>query len=542
MHRNRLSMPRLAAASVACVLGLAAQVPAAAPAAAETSGTYIVVYRSPSQVDRDALSANGHEIISDLGPAGVMIVNSSNKAGLEALPGVTDIAEDSPLLQVPVDGVEVAEGLTADVDGAGGSSCASTTLSCGLQWDLARIHVPDAWKTTKGSPSVKVAVLDTGLNSKHEEVGSNYDVADSKSFVQPSTFCPADSSTFKSIEDFNGHGTWTATHVAGRNGPLMTGIAPDTTLVNVRVLGACGRGRFSWVFSGMFYATQIGASVVSMSLGGFVCADRVVPRSPYCSDPHAVKLGRALFRANSQLVDFMRDHGTVTIAAAGNSHGLMQQDGRMVGPGLAFGGVNGPSPLNDMTGLFEVPGGAHSAVAVAALNRITAAGSDGATKFGQYGVGERDQLTYYSNFGEKIAVSAPGGARNFNVPTFDCLTSNCARLGTSSRTAFDNPGDFGAYGVGCTSCYAFIQGTSMATPQVAGVAALALAAHPDMTADALVLLLKQSVTSFADPNATPPISNDPGSPQFNYDVAYGTAGVPNHLMGTGVIDAALGVG
>lgn len=537
MHDRLLGVSRLAAAGAAAVIGLVAQLPAATAAAADASNTYIVVYRSASQVDRDALSANGHQILSDLGAAGVMIVSSSNPAGLEALPGVTDVADDSLTLRIPEVSVEVAEG----IEGGGGSSCASATTSCGLQWDLARIHVPDAWQTTMGSPSVKVAVLDTGLNSRHEEVGPNYDVAESKSFVQPSTFCPADKNTFNSIEDFNGHGTWTATHVAGRNGPLMTGIAPNTTLVNVRVLGACGAGRFSWVFGGMFYATQIGASVVSMSLGGYVCADRVVPRSPYCSDPHAVKRGRALQRANSQLVDFMRDHGTITVAAAGNDHSLMQESGRMVGPGLAFGGVVGPSPLNDMTGLFEVPGGAHSAVAVGALNRITAAGSAGQTKFGQYGVGQRDQLTYYSNYGQKIAVSAPGGARNFNVPNFDCLVANCSRLGTSSPTAFDNPGDFGAFGVGCKSCYAFIQGTSMATPQVAGVAALALAAHPSMTADALVRLMQQSVTSFTDPNATPPISNDPGSPQFNYDIAYGTDGVSNHLMGTGVIDAALGV-
>ena len=180
-------------------------------------------------------------------------------------------------------------------------------------------------------------------------------------------------------------------------------------------------------------------------------------------------------------------------------------------------------------------------VAVAALNRVTTGGSAAETKFGQYGVGRKDQLTYYSNFGQKIAVAAPGGARNFNVPNFDCLTSACSRLGTSAPGAFDNPGDFGAFDVSCTSCYAFIQGTSMATPQVAGVAALALAAHPGTTPDALVRLLQRSVTSFTDPNATPAISNDAGSPQFNYDVAYGTSSVPSDQMGAGVIDAALAV-
>jgi subtilisin family serine protease len=537
----RLKLPgmsRVAAAGAAVLVGLAAQVPAATTAVGDAGQTYIVVYGSASQVDRAALTAGGDQIVADLGAAGVMIVSSSNQARLEALPGVTDVADDSLTLQVPDESAETAPAIA----GGGGFNCASTTKSCGLQWDLARIHVPDAWKTTQGSPSVKVAVLDTGLDSKHEEVGANYDIAESKSFVQPSKSCPADNNTFNSIEDFNGHGTWTATHVAGRDGPQMTGIAPNTTLVNVRVLGACGSGSFSGVFAGMFYANQIGASIVSMSLGGFVCADRVVPGSPYCSDPHAVKQGRTLFRANTKLVDFMTDHGTVVIAAAGNNHTQMQQDGRMVGNQL--GSLPpGFSPGNDITGLFEVPGGAHNAVAVAALNRVTAAGPNGSTRFGQYGVGTRDQLTYYSNFGQKVAVSAPGGARNFNVPLFDCLISNCARLGNSSGN-LDNPGDFGAVGVpvGCTNCYTFMQGTSMATPQVAGVAALALAAHPGLTSDQLVKLLLRSTTAFTDPNATPAISNDPASPQFNYDIAYGTDGVTNHLMGSGVIDAALAVG
>jgi subtilisin family serine protease len=168
------------------------------------------------------------------------------------------------------------------------------------------------------------------------------------------------------------------------------------------------------------------------------------------------------------------------------------------------------------------------------------------TKYGQYGAGQSDQLTYYSSYGERIDVSAPGGARNYNVPNADCKSTNCRRLGLSSPTATDNPGDYGAWGFAngapCSTCYIFVQGTSMATPQVAGVAVLALSANPSLTPKGLVDLLRQSVTPFAAPNATPRVEENPAKPTYNFSVAYGEPGVSNSLMGPGVIDAALAVG
>ncbi len=94
------------------------------------------------------------------------------------MPGVSGIAKDGMHIRIPKN-----EGIPFKSSGGKPKGCATNNSSCPLQWDLTRIHLPRAWQTTRGSDKVRVAVLDTGLRSTHEEVGSNYDIADSRSFV-----------------------------------------------------------------------------------------------------------------------------------------------------------------------------------------------------------------------------------------------------------------------------------------------------------------------------------------------------------------------
>ncbi len=538
---------RALAGAGSLVLGLLAVGPVPA-AASGSEDNYIVIYDSNTQVSeasKGEVRATGAKVTAELGDAGLLGVQTSNPSYLTLLNGVVGVAKERVRFQVPAEQVIP---FSEDPSGSGGG-CASTDASCSLQWDLARIHVAQAWNETMGTPKVKVAVIDTGLTSSHQEVGPNYDKAESASFVQPNSFCAADAATYSSIEDFNGHGTWTNTHVAGVNGAFMTGIAPKATLVNIRVLGACGFGFDSWVMNGMLYGNKIGAQVESMSLGGFMCGHGIVAGSFYCDNAAHVGTDPLLWKAYQQLVSYMLKHGTVVVAAAGNDHAQLDASGQYVSHGtLASSGIVGPSPLNDFFGLTEAPGGVPGVVAVAALNRVTAAAASPAeTKFGQYGVGRTDQLSYFSNYGQRIDVSAPGGARNYNVPAFDCLSPNCARAITSSPTATDNPEDFGAWGLDahgnpCSNCYAFVQGTSMATPQVAGVAVLALSANPELSPRELVSLLRRSVSSFGNRDATPPIEDLTSKPTWNYSMDYDAAGVANRMMGRGVIDAARAVG
>jgi subtilisin family serine protease len=510
--------------------------------AAGPASTYIVLYNPGVQANQAILKAHGHTVIRDFSQAGLLIVRSSDPTNLAIMPGVSGVAKDGLHMRIPIN-----EGIAFKSPPGKPKGCASSSKTCPFQWDLARIHLPRAWQTTQGSASVRVAVLDTGLRSTHEEVGSNYDVIASRSFVQPTPACPQDASTYSSTEDFNGHGTWTNTHIAGINGPLMTGIAPSTTLINIRVLGACGSGSDSWILTGMLYGNEVGARIESMSLGGFLCADGIVPGSAYCSTREQVGDQPIVYRAYQQVISYLLKHGTLVIAASGNEHVQLDQQGRVKSVGSAAYSVPRNDPKNDLRGTTEIPGGLAGVVSVAAVNRITGpATSPTATKFGQFGSGQRDQLTYYSNYGPRIDVSAPGGSRNYNVPKYDCLSNSCARLDPSAPLVSDNPGDFGAWafdptGKPCDTCYVNIQGTSMATPQVAGVAALALATHPNLSAIQLIRLLRSSVTDFLNANATPPISANPAQPTYNYSLDYHAPGIPNSQMGSGVIDAAIAV-
>lgn len=95
-------------------------------------------------------------------------------------------------------------------------------------------------------------------------------------------------------------------------------------------------------------------------------------------------------------------------------------------------------------------------------------------------VGRNGGRAYYSNYGSNIDVAAPGGAQSF---------------------ANDSEGVLSTYNSGSTTpssdSYGFLQGTSMAAPHVAGVAALIKQAKPNATPDEIESILKSTTRSFA---------------------------------------------
>jgi subtilisin family serine protease len=375
-------------------------------------------------------------------------------------------------------------------------------------WDYGRMGLPKGWRTTAGSPKVTVGVSDTGLDYTHSELAPKVErVIDFTQFEDP-PFCktefglsdeelaaefggPADG-------DWYGHGSWIGGNIAAaldRQG--VNGIAPKVGLVSLKIAQWCGFAYDSSIINSFLVAADLGIDVVNISFGGYL--DR--------SDPEQ----ELIYRAFVDAVRYARSKGTVIVAAAGNESarigagGLVLSHGTLTTPGDA---------VFDAFGLYEVPGGIPGVVNVSStgnvVNRSSAtcppgtAGDPGpppdfnatckpaSDPHQAAGPGRKNQLAYYSNYGPRIDLAGPGGARKFNLPNYDRggtpgfpftsddLTNVWQDFNITSNFATQLSCFVFTSGSGFPpgECYTAIQGTSMAAPHVAGAFALSASAHP----------------------------------------------------------------
>ena len=183
-----------------------------------------------------------------------------------------------------------------------------------LDTSVPQIGAPAAWSRGFDGSSVKVAVLDSGIDATHP------DLADRITEKVDFTDSP------KGTEDEHGHGTHVASTIVGTgqaSAGLRRGVAPGAKLLVGRVCGADGSCSGDSVIAGMEWAAQAGADVVNMSLGG--------PPSDG-TDPLSTSVNK-----------LSRDHGTLFVISAGN---------------------NGPD-----SGTVSSPGAADEALAVAAVDK-----------------------------------------------------------------------------------------------------------------------------------------------------------------------------
>lgn len=151
------------------------------------------------------------------------------------------------------------------------------------------IYLKEAHLITKGSPEIKIAVLDTGIETAHQEFkirfSSNTSSTQSDSkFKYDKDFVDIIDGASKFVGDFLdmddvpddtvGHGTHVAGIIGSEGKNMALGVAPRCTIIPIKVLGALktdnkvvGAGLIDNIDSGIKYAVDSGADVINMSLG-----------------------------------------------------------------------------------------------------------------------------------------------------------------------------------------------------------------------------------------------------------------------------------
>ena len=164
------------------------------------------------------------------------------------------------------------------------------------QWGFARTEIAKVHEVLRGvrpQKEVLIAILDTGVDAKHEDLRTNY------------------TSTKKRYDqDTQGHGTHCAGVAAAvsNNGLGIASPAPSPDFVEVtsiKVLSNFGIGTQRGIVNGILEAADRGADVISMSLGG-----RSTPTKQ---------------RAYEEAIAYASKQGAVVIAAAGNNNGPARQ-------------------------------------------------------------------------------------------------------------------------------------------------------------------------------------------------------------------------
>ena len=339
-----------------------------------------------------------------------------------------------------------------------------------LQWDMDQINAPRAHDRQAGRRAVDVGILDSGIDGRHPDflldgAGSNVDCARGRNSV---SFLPAGPGvgTPDPCTDNQFHGTHVAgTVAAAANGVGMVGVAPNVTLVPVKVCDASGYCYASAVVDGITYAGDQQLDVINMSF--FVDDNEFQESTEFkcSSDPTQRTFKEAVDRA----IQYARHRGVTPVAALGNS----DQD-------LAHPVDDSGQPISNECEV--VPAETQGVIGTGAL-------------------GARSEKASYSNYGTgAVDVTAPGG---------NGTTGDCRRTILSTLPA-------GAYGC--------IQGTSMASPHAAGVAALIVSQFGTLGKDGDVKLPPTTVESILQGSA----------------IDIGLAGY-DECFGNGRIDAARAV-
>ncbi|MBB4893075.1 subtilisin family serine protease [Streptomyces olivoverticillatus] len=445
---------------------------------------------------KKAVADAGGTVTVAYGQIGVVVAHSKNPdfaKALRAVPGVqsagaTRTAPITPAATTDYGKPERLKASDAKALAAARTAKPGQEPLEGLQWDIGAIGADKAAKVNPGSRKVTVGVIDTGVDDTHPDLAPNFSKGQSASCVTgKADTTPGAWRPFNPDEDYHG------THVAGeiaaaRNGIGVAGVAPGVKVSAIKVSTA--KGSF-------FYAESVVCAFV------FAAEHHIaVTNNSYFVDPWMFNCAddpdqKAIADAVGRAAKYAQDKGTVNVASAGNSN--FDLAAKEIADASSPNDNSKPLPRKiDPHTCLDVPAQLPGVVTVAAT-------------------GVKSQKSFYSNYGlNAVDVAAPGGD-SMQVPDLPAK---------DGRILSTMPG----------GDYAYLQGTSMAGPHVAGVAALLKSAHPKSSPQEIQWLLKAQAKNPGCPTA----AYDPDGKGTWKAACTGTRHV-NSFYGFGIVDALAAV-
>ena len=390
------------------------------------------------------------------------------------------------------------------------------------QWDKSLINASEtgSYQFATGA-GVRVGVIDGGVDMTHPDIVPNLDVDSSCSFIfddtptaHPDEIANGDCSNKGAVQDLGGHGTHVASTIAAPiNGIGIAGVAPEATIVALKACTIAGMCFADSVAAAIRYAGDIQLDVVNLSL----FAD---PYLYYCkSDAEQ----RAILKEIEEAVRYAQKQGVLIVTSAGNDASDLQH------------------PIADNSSPNYPPGSAEQRnvqnncrVAPGELPGVMTVSSTGPVGIPGYDLWIAD----YSTVGmSRVDVTAPGGdyfqATGTVQDAILAAWSSTDQTGRWESFVGLEAGPFPALVVEDSGArYMYINGTSMSSPQAAGVAALIKELHPGWSQGALKAAVQRSTQDISCPPDWEPLNE--ADERFR---CYGRGGRTS-FFGHGMVDAA----
>jgi subtilisin family serine protease len=437
----------------------------------EPSNRYLVVFRNgagaselKAELDKSGGLLEG--LHQDLGFAVVSGFSADGAERLRGAPGIAAVEADiefalEPAVEVEaVDAMDVIESPTAP----------QTASQFARQWNMRAVAAPNAWAAGfLGSPDVRVAILDTGIDYLWPDLNGRVDLTRSISLrpdedARLATWFPG--TTRHPITDLNAHGTIVSSIVASNSG-FFAGMTTRTTLFGVKVCIVFNSCSTSAILNGVVHAVDNGADVINMSLGGAFLKR---------ANPGFVSVINSVF-------NYANQNGVVIVVAAGNAATDIDHTGNVYftycnSPHVVCVSATGPTAAPSAGGPFTNP----------------------------------DAVAPYTNFGRSaISLAAPGGGSTTPTNGNVFVTGPCS---STSLAWFQPPRPApGAplpppviVGPLCPLPGLFLlrgAGTSFSSPHVAGAAAQLVAQLGHGQASQVRAALQHSADDLGQPGTDP---------------------------------------